>query len=163
MELGDYMHVIGIVCEYNPMHLGHLYQIQMIKEKYPDSVIVIVTCSCFTQRGDICIINKWDKAKIALDQGVDLVIELPFVYSTQSADIFAKGAIELLNYLGVDMIVFGSESNDIAMLEKIVKTQLYNQNYDNKVKFYLDTGINYPTAMLMSPMIFWLFLISKKF
>jgi len=144
------MRVVGIVCEYNPMHLGHLYQIQEIKKKYPDSIIVIVCSSCFTQRGDICVINKWDKAKIALNHGVDLVVELPFVYATQSADIFAKGAITLLNHLGIDTLVFGSESDDISKFKKVVETQLYNKDYDNLVKSHLDTGINYPTAMSLA-------------
>lgn len=141
------MRIIGIVCEYNPMHLGHLYQIKEIKKMYPESIIIIVTCSCFTQRGDICIVNKWDKCRIALDNYVDLVVELPFVYATQAADIFAKGAIKILNLLKIDTLVFGSESNDIAFFKKIVETQLYDKNYDFKVKTYLDLGTNYPTAM----------------
>ena len=144
------MNVIGIVCEYNPMHLGHLYQIQEIKKRYPDSILVIVTCGCFTQRGDICIINKWDKTKVALEQGIDLVIELPFVYSTQSADIFAKGAIQLLHYLKVDTIVFGSESNDLTKLRKIVEVQLFDHDYQQDVKRHLATGVNYPTAMSLA-------------
>ena len=141
------MNVVGVVCEYNPMHKGHLYQIEKIKEIYPESIIVVVFPGCFTQRGDICIINKWDKTRIALNNGIDLVIELPFVYATQSSDIFARGAISLLNYLGVRTIVFGSESNDIDKLTEIVKTQLYNKDYNGLVKDYLDTGINYPSAM----------------
>lgn len=144
------MRVIGIVCEYNPMHLGHLYQIREIKKRYPDSIIVIVTSSCFTQRGDIFIINKWDKCKVALDNYVDLVVELPFVYATQSADIFAKGAISLLYKLGIDTLVFGSESDDVDGFKRIVETQLYDKEYDNLVKSYLDTGINYPTAMSLA-------------
>ena len=74
--------VVGIVCEYNPFHLGHKYQIDKIKEKYPDSTIVIVVSSCFTQRGELSIMNKWDKTKVALENGVDLVVELPFVYAS---------------------------------------------------------------------------------
>ena len=91
------MKIIGIIAEYNPFHNGHLYQINKIKEKYPDSLLIGVISSPFTQRGDISLINKWDKTKIALDNGLDLVIELPFVYATQSSDIFAKGALMLLN------------------------------------------------------------------
>ena len=82
--------VIGIVCEYNPFHNGHLYQIKKIKKKYPDSIIVTCMSSSFTQRGEISILNKWDKTKVSIENGVDLVIELPYVYSTQSSDIFAK-------------------------------------------------------------------------
>ena len=141
------MHVIGVVCEYNPMHLGHLYQIKRIKEMYKDSILIIVTCGSFSQRGEPCIINKWDKTKIALNNDIDLVIELPFVYATQSADIFAEGSIKLLNYLKIDTLVFGSESDDIVKFKEIAKTQLKNKEYNNLVKKYLDTGINYPTAM----------------
>ena len=74
------MHVIGVIVEYNPFHKGHLYQINKIKEKYPNSLLVVVTSSSFTQRGNISLLNKWDKTKIALDNNVDLVVELPFVY-----------------------------------------------------------------------------------
>lgn len=93
------MHVIGVIAEYNPFHKGHLYQINKIKEKYPNSLLVVVTSSSFTQRGNISLLNKWDKTKIALDNNVDLVVELPFVYSTQSSDLFAEGAISILNAL----------------------------------------------------------------
>lgn len=84
------MHVIGVIAEYNPFHKGHLYQINKIKEKYPNSLLVVVTSSSFTQRGNISLLNKWDKTKIALDNNVDLVVELPFVYSTQSSDLLQK-------------------------------------------------------------------------
>lgn len=139
--------VVGIVCEYNPFHLGHKYQIDKIKEKYPDSTIVIVVSSCFTQRGELSIMNKWDKTKVALENGVDLVVELPFVYATQSADIFAKGAIEILNKVGIDTLVFGIENDNLDVIEKMVDIQLNNSEYDKLVKEYMNDGINYPTAM----------------
>ena len=101
--------IIGIIAEYNPFHLGHLYQINEIKKKYPNSTLILITNSSFTQRGDVSIINKWDKAKIALNNQIDLVVELPFFYATQSADIFAKGALEILNHLKIDILAFGSE------------------------------------------------------
>ena len=141
------MKVIGIIAEYNPFHLGHIYQINKIKEQFKDSIIIVVTNSCFTQRGDISILNKWDKTKICLDNNIDIVIELPFAFATQSADIFAKGALKILNTLKIDTLVFGSESNDIKTLEKIVDTQILNPKYDELVKKYLKEGINYPTAM----------------
>ena len=87
------MQRIGLIAEYNPIHNGHIYQKKEIKRLYPDSIIILITNSYFTQRGDISIINKWDKTKIALDNNIDLVIELPFPYATHSADIFAKGAL----------------------------------------------------------------------
>ena len=139
--------IIGIIAEYNPFHLGHLYQINEIKKNYPNSTLILITNSSFTQRGDVSIINKWDKAKIALNNQIDLVVELPFFYATQSADIFAKGALEILNHLKIDILAFGSESNDLKKLTTIAKTQIENQEYQEKVKNYLNTGINYPTAL----------------
>lgn len=141
------MKIIGIIAEYNPFHLGHLYQINKIKKLYPNSLIIVIVSSTFTQRGDISIINKWDKTKIILDNNVDMVIELPFVYATQSADIFAKGALEILNHLKIDTLIFGSESNDIENLKELANIQLNNKDYDNLVKEYLDNGYNYPTAL----------------
>lgn len=140
------MKIIGLIAEYNPIHLGHIYQLEKIKELFPKSLIILITNSCFTQRGDVAILNKWNKTKIALNNNVDLVIELPFVFSTQSADIFAKGALTILNKLKIDTLVFGSESNDLTKLEKIVDTQLNNPQYDILIKQYIEQGINYPTA-----------------
>lgn len=140
------MKIIGLIAEYNPIHLGHIYQLEKIKELFPNSLIILITNSCFTQRGDVAILNKWDKTKIALNNNVDLVIELPFVFSTQSADIFAKGALTILSKLKIDTLVFGSESNDLTKLEKIVDTQLNNPQYDILIKQYIEQGINYPTA-----------------
>lgn len=144
------MNIIGIIAEYNPLHLGHIYQINKIKEQFPNSIIIVITNSTFTERGEIAILNKWDKTKLCLDNNIDIVVELPFAFSTQSADIFASKALEILNYLKIDTLAFGSESNNIDKIEKIVNTQLNNKNYDLKVKDYLKQGENYPTAMSKS-------------
>lgn len=141
------MNVIGIIAEYNPFHLGHLYQINKIKEMYKDSIIIAIVSSSFTQRGDVSILNKWDKARIALDNDIDLVIELPYFYAGQSSDIFAKGAVTILNYLGIDTLVFGMESDDINNLKLMADIQLNDKNYNNIVKEYLSNGYNYPTAL----------------
>lgn len=140
------MHVIGIIAEYNPFHKGHLYQINKIKEKYPNSLLVVVTSSSFTQRGDISLLNKWDKTKIALENNVDLVVELPFVYSTQSSDLFAEGAISILNTLKIDTLVFGTERDNISDLELLADIQINNIEYQDKVKEYLSQGLNYATS-----------------
>lgn len=140
------MTTIGIICEYNPFHNGHIYHIKKIKEMYKDSIIILVMSGNFTQRGDISIINKWDKTKIALENNIDLVIELPFVFATQGADVFAKGAIQILNNLKVDKLIFGSECNNISELKELAKIQL-QENYNTLVKKYLEKGLNYPTAM----------------
>lgn len=140
------MEIIGIVAEYNPFHNGHLYQIQKIKEKYPDSILVAVVSSTFTQRGTVSILNKWTKTKIALDNHIDIVIELPFVYATQSSDIFAKGAVALLNKLKVTRIIFGTERDNLNELSLSADLQLNNKEYHKLVKLYLSKGLNYPTA-----------------
>ena len=140
------MEIIGIVAEYNPFHNGHLYQIQKIKEKYPDSILVVVVSSTFTQRGTVSILNKWTKTKIALDNHIDIVIELPFVYATQSSDIFAKGAVALLNKLKVTRIIFGTERDNLNELSLSADIQLNNKEYHKLVKLYLSKGLNYPTA-----------------
>ncbi len=137
---------IGIITEYNPFHNGHLYHLNKVKE-LGDSPIILVMSGNFTQRGILSVVEKYDKALIALKYGVDLVIELPFQFSTQSSDYFAKGALKILNALGVEKIVFGSESDDLDKLNQLADIQLINKDYDNIVKAELDKGINYPTAM----------------
>ncbi len=139
--------IIGIIAEYNPFHLGHIYQINEIKKIYPDSTIIVIISPSFTQRGDISIINKYNKTLICLENNIDLVVELPYPYATQSSDIFAKGAIEILNKLNIDTLVFGSESNAIETLKNLADISNNNTNYHNKVKDYLNKGYNYPTAM----------------
>lgn len=141
------MKVVGIIAEYNPFHLGHLYQINMIKEMYPNSIIIAVVSTHFTQRGDISVLNKWDKARICLENNVDIVLELPTLYATQSSDIFAEAALKILNSFNIDALVFGSESNDIDMLKKMAMVQLKDDRYNDVVKKYLNLGVNYPTAM----------------
>ena len=140
------MNKIGIICEYNPFHNGHIYHLNKIKELYPDSIIVLVMSGNFTQRGIPSIIDKWDKTKIALEYGIDLVIELPFVFATQGADYFAKGAISILKELKVEKLVFGSETCDIDRLKDLANIQLSDE-YEEEVKKYINTEINYPTIL----------------
>ncbi len=140
------MEVIGIIAEYNPFHNGHLYQIHEIKKRYPDSIIIAIVDGYFTQRGDISIITKEDKIKDALANNVDIVIELPVLFATQSADIFANSAIKLLNELKINKLCFGSESNNLELLSQIADKQL-EEGFNDKVKKYLKEGINYPTAL----------------
>ncbi len=140
------MKSIGIIAEYNPFHNGHLYQIEHIKEIYPDSLIVIILNGYFLERGLISLETKKEKTRLALKYGADLVIELPFIFGSNSADTFADASIKLANALNIDTLVFGSESNDIELLKKIANIQL-EKDFDLKLKKYLDEGINYPTAL----------------
>lgn len=141
---------IGIICEYSPFHNGHLYHINKIKEMYPNCNIILVMSSLFLERGDTSILDKWAKTDIALQMGVNIVIELPFVFSSQSADIFAKGAIEILKNMHIDKLVFGSELNDINKLKEIANTQINNKEFELLVKDNIAKGINYPTALANS-------------
>lgn len=138
---------IGIICEYNPFHNGHLYHINKIKELYPDSTLILVMSGNVTERGELSILNKWEKTDIALYYGVDLVVELPYAQASQAADIFCYGAVKILSLLKVDKIVFGSEDNDTQKLIEAAQIQLNNSKYEETVKSLLDEGINYPTAM----------------
>ena len=140
-------HIVGIIAEYNPFHNGHLYHIEKVKEMFPNSPIILVLGGNFTERGDISILDKWEKTAIAIKNGIDLVIELPFPFSCASADIFAKGSISILNHLGVTDLVFGSESDDIEGIKKLVETELSNPDFDNLVQVYLRMGYNYPTSL----------------
>ena len=141
------MKIIGIICEYNPFHNGHLYHLKKVKEIFPNSLIVLIMSGSFTQRGIPSILNKWDKTEIALIYGIDLVIELPFPFATQSADLFAKGAISLLKEVKAEYLVFGSESNDVNTLQELADIALNNKKYQEKIRQYLKKGMNYPTAL----------------
>lgn len=138
---------VGIIAEYNPFHNGHLYQINKIKEMFPNDTIILVLSGNFTQRGEPAIIDKWKRVKVAIESGVDLVVELPFPFATQSADIFAYGSITILENLKVDKFVFGSELDDVNTLTTIAKTQVENDLFDQLVKIYIKMGENYPTAI----------------
>ncbi len=112
--------VLGIVAEYNPFHNGHLYHIEKSKQETQADYVVAIMTGNFTQRGNTSIIDKWEKTKMALNNGVDLVIELPTIYSISSAENFASGAIKILNKLDlIDYLSFGIEEDDISNLEYI--------------------------------------------
>ncbi len=141
------MNSVGIIAEYNPFHNGHLYHLSKVKEMFPNHIIVLILSGNYLQRGEFSILDKYTKTKIVLENGIDLIIELPFNFAVQSADMFAKGAIQLLNELKVENLVFGSETNNIEDLKLLSKIQLENSNYQIKVKELMKKGINYPTAL----------------
>lgn len=141
------MEKIGIICEYNPFHNGHIYHIKKIKEMFPNSFITLILSASFTQRGEFSFLTKWEKTRIALEENIDLVIELPFLFTTQSADTFAYYALTYLEYLDMDYFIFGSESDDVDVLKNLASTILYHKEYDSLVKKYLQLGNNYPSSM----------------
>lgn len=142
------MDKIGIICEYNPFHNGHIYHLEKIKEMFPDSFITLVLSASFTERGEFSYLTKWDKTRIALKYKIDLVVELPFIFTVRSADLFAYYAVSMLEKLKMDYLIFGSETDDVDTLKNLVSTMLYNKDYDKLVKKYLDLGNNYPASCM---------------
>ena len=122
------MKVLGIITEYNPFHNGHKYHIEEAKKITGADYVIAVMSGDFVQRGAPAIISKYDRCLMALDNGVDLVFELPVCYSTGSAQYFALGAVSLLNSLGiVDYLCFGSESGEIKDLEESANLFYYSK------------------------------------
>jgi len=112
--------VLGIVAEYNPFHNGHKYHLEQSKKISGCDYTVAVIGGNFTQRGDVSLVDKWKKAEMALLSGIDLVLELPVVYTTSSAENFADGAIKLLDSLKiVDTVSFGTETDSLDLLDTI--------------------------------------------
>ena len=140
-----FKNVVGLIVEYNPFHNGHLHHIQEMDRLFEDNIKIAVMSGDYVQRGEPSLINKFEKTKIALSQGVDIVIELPVFYSTQSAEIFAKGSVNLLNKLSCSHIVFGSESNDLDKLKRIAAISL-TKEFEHSLKNFLAEGFSYPTA-----------------
>ena len=141
---------VGIIAEYNPLHKGHIYQIQEIKKRYPNDTIIIAMSGNFTQRGEPAIINKWSRAQLAIEAGADLVVEIPYHFATQSADYFSYAGITLLEQLKVEKLIFGSESNNLDSITEIAKAELKDDNFDKLVKIYSKFGYNYPTALSLA-------------
>lgn len=137
------MSVIGIVCEFNPFHNGHKHLIDSVKGK--DDIVVAVMSGNFVQRGEPSLFPKDIRTKIALENGVDIVLELPFLYATASAEKFASSAVKILASFGCDKIAFGSEDGNVLQIEKAAEV-LLDDSFDGRIKYYLDSGVSYPQA-----------------
>jgi predicted nucleotidyltransferase len=190
--VGIDMIVVGIICEYNPLHNGHLYQIRKIREQFgEDCAVIAIMSGNFVQRGEAAVLDKWSRARAALlgdaaDSisrsaagdgstgvvtadtsasingkssstsqhgkvgGVNLVIELPTVYATGSAELFADGGVAIAAATGLcDFLVFGSEAGDINNLTKISDILSFEPDeYKTLLKKHLDTGVSFPSARL---------------
>ncbi|WP_039856737.1 nucleotidyltransferase family protein [Peptoniphilus sp. oral taxon 386] len=143
------MKTAAIIAEYNPFHNGHLYQLKKIKEKNLNAVIIM--SSSFTQRGTPAIIDKFARTKIALTYGADLVLELPVIFSTSNAEIFSKGAINILESLdSIDYLYFGAEDSLENLLKINEKIELNKKNSEEKLKNYLSAGKSYLEARELS-------------
>ncbi|MHB1483259.1 MAG: tRNA(Met) cytidine acetate ligase [Saccharofermentanales bacterium] len=139
----------GIVCEYNPFHNGHMYQIEKIRERFgADCAIIAVMSGNFVQRGEAAMLDKWSRTQSALACGVSLVIELPAAYATGSAERFADGGVALAAATGIcDYLVFGSESGEMDVLDRIAETLAYEPDiYRRHLKEFLGKGLSFPAA-----------------
>ncbi len=150
------MNIVGIIAEYNPMHNGHIYHIEQAKKLTNADYVIVIMSGSFTEQGNIATLDKFTRAKIAIECGADLVLELPTVYATSSAENFAKGAVNILNELGcVTHIAFGAEEQDIEKLEKIARVKIkYADEILEKKKTYLKDGIPYASAEYLAIMDF---------
>ena len=141
---------IGIVAEYNPFHNGHLYQIEEIKRRMEkDTLIVAVVSGDFVQRGDFSYFDKWQKTEVALNHGVDMVVELPLYYSVQNAEIFSKMSTKILDYLEMDFQVFGAEEKDIEVLDRIIELQ-EREDYKKNLMELMKKGNSYSTSQKLA-------------
>lgn len=142
------MKVVGIITEYNPFHNGHKHHIHIAKEITDADYVIAVMSGNFVQRGTPALMDKYARSLMALNNGVDLVFELPVCYATGSAEYFALGAVTLLDSLGiVDYLCFGSECGDIKVLEDTAKL-LYNptDSFQDLIYSYIREGLSYPAA-----------------
>lgn len=142
------MGILGIIVEYNPLHNGHMYHLEISKKLTNCDYTIAVMSGNFVQRGEPAIVDKWNRTKMALKAGIDLVIELPVVYATSTAENFAYGAIKLLDSLKiVDFISFGSEKGDLSELTKIAEILLEEPIYYKKaLREYLKNGVTFAKA-----------------
>lgn len=141
------MKTVGIIAEYNPFHNGHLYQLKKAKEITGADFAVVVMSGDFTQRGTPAVFDKYTRCRLSLLAGADLCIELPVVYATASAELFAKGAVSLLSALGVDALCFGSECGEIAPLREIASLLFAEPpTYKEALNKALKEGLSFPSA-----------------
>ena len=141
------MKAVGLVTEYNPFHNGHLYHLNKAMELTGADISVAVMSGDFVQRGEPAVLDKYVRASMALNSGVNLVVELPVNYAVSSAESFAAGALKVLNYIKADSIAFGSESGDIERLSKLAHILCDNEDALYKeISKYTANGISYAAA-----------------
>ena len=138
------MKITGIICEYNPLHLGHKKQLDLIRAENPDGGIVCLMSGNFVQRGMPAIFDKTVRAKAAVLAGADLVLELPVVYALSSAEGFAAGGVRILSGF-CDALCFGAETNDTQQMMGLAKA-LLSADFSAALRQELDKGLSFPAA-----------------
>jgi len=145
------MNSVGIVAEYNPFHNGHLYHLQQSKEVSGSEVAIVVMSGNFLQRGEPAIVSKWARTNMALQSGADIVVEIPYAFAVQKAEIFAYGSIYLLNALKCGSVCFGSESGSVApFLHTLDLLQENEEIYNQQIKRHIQQGVSYPKALALA-------------
>lgn len=143
------MKIGGIIAEYNPFHNGHAYQLQMLKKHC--EVVIVVMSGSFVQRGDVAITDKFTRARYAVLNGADLVVELPTAYALSPAHQFAYGAVCILKALGTNTICFGVETDDTKLLAKAAAAlDLETPEQSQIIRRFLSEGYSYPKALSMA-------------
>ncbi len=141
------MNAVGLITEYNPLHNGHIYHMNRAREISGADIAVAVMSGNFVQRGEPAVIDKYSRAKAAVDSGINLVVELPSFYALSSAEGFAAGAVLTLDALCADSFVFGSECGDIDLLEKCAEIFINETaDFQTALKNNLSMGHSYPKA-----------------
>ena len=143
------MKVLGLIVEYNPLHNGHVHHLVMSKKIVNPDVTIAVMSGHFTQRGEPACTTKWNRAELAIASGVDLIVELPYAYSNQAADLFATGAVSILNHLLVTHLVFGSESGDIDALTELADL-MDDPDFEKTVRNGLESGLSLPSSYVQA-------------
>ena len=145
------MTAFGVIAEFDPFHSGHKYLLEQASALTKADVCVSVMSGNFVQRGRPAVYDKWKRSSQAVENGVDLVVEMPQAYAISSAGYFAKAGVHILNNLGVKYILFGSETGDIEYLREIArKTIVIEDNHSGLIKEYLGKGLSYPRAIQMA-------------
>lgn len=139
------MKTIGIICEYNPFHNGHAHQLHTLAQLHPDALRICIMSGSFVQRGEPAIFSKFDRARWAILGGADIVIELPTLYSTGSAQLFGTGAIRMVKALDIDALSFGSETTDLDALVDIAK-RMDCESTQEQLRTYIKEGMSYGAA-----------------
>ncbi|MFX3622470.1 MAG: nucleotidyltransferase [Ectobacillus sp.] len=142
------MKAVGVIVEYNPFHNGHAYHLQEAKKLTNADVVIAVMSGPFLQRGEPALVSKWARTKMALEGGIDIVLELPYAFATQKAETFASGAVSILNAFGVSTLCFGSEDGNIEPFLNATKVhEDRSELLDIRIRKLLKKGISYPTAL----------------
>lgn len=146
------MKITGIIAEYNPFHNGHAYQIAKIKEETDSDYVIVAMSGDFVQRGEPAITDKYERARMALSCGADLVLELPALFACASAEYFARAGVALFTRMGcIDYLCFGAENADLSRLNKIADILADEpRSYQDALNRYLKEGKNFPAARILA-------------